>query len=203
MNQPTVSRTFLPNPLALLEAPSTEASQDMLARAARPSLLTSALPGPPRVRTFPHVVGNFPTVVLMPVPSMDEALDAVYRRLRRLLPDLEPMTQDPPQEAAGATTGPNRRIGERGVQGRKRDSPGPQVLRVTTVQPHRGYHISLSRTVAIRHPQIAPLTELLAERLKAVGSGFQVALAGLRSFTNDEDSRSFVSVMVTHGSSQR
>ncbi|GLI60564.1 hypothetical protein VaNZ11_002722, partial [Volvox africanus] len=203
MTEPTALRTALPNPLTLLEAPSTEASQDLLATAAEPSLLlTSALPGPPRVRTFPHVIGNFPTVVLLPVPGMDDALDAVYRRIRRLLPDLEPMTHDPPPESAGTGPGPYCRTGERSVRGGKQESPGPHVLQVTTVQPHRGYHISLSRTVAIRHPQIAPLTALLVERLKVIGSCFQVALAGLRSFTNDEGSRSFVSVMVTHGSSQ-
>ncbi|GLC59597.1 hypothetical protein PLESTB_001504400 [Pleodorina starrii] len=215
-------RAPLPNPLALLEAGSAEERYDLLAPAAAgtgPSLPLAGPPGPPRTRSFPHVVGNFPTVVLLPVPGLDEPLDALYRKVRRLLPDLEPMAQDAPPEAAAAAaaSGGGARglpvvVGVGGLQAQKAPAGGtapgalptahPGGLQRPTVQTHRGYHISLSRTVPVRHPQIAPLTEQLAERLGAMGSCFQVSLAGLRSFVNDEGSRSFVSVMATRGSEQ-
>ncbi|EFJ44917.1 hypothetical protein VOLCADRAFT_118507 [Volvox carteri f. nagariensis] len=217
-----IFRPILPNPLTLLEAASSEERHDLLAlgvvavgaphspselRKLPAAVAATALPGPARVRTFPHVVGNFPTVVLLPVPGMDEALDAVYRRVRRLLPDLEPMTQDLPPEAAANAAPPRSGGGGGGGGGRRDVALGEQQglyggLQGTPVQPHRGYHISLSRTVPIRHAQIAPLTALLAEGLSAVTRCFQVSLAGLRPFANDEGTRSFVSVMVTHGSEQ-
>ncbi|PNH04896.1 hypothetical protein TSOC_008861 [Tetrabaena socialis] len=176
----------LPNPLALLAAGSDAELLGALAVARDPApLLPPAAPA--RVRSFPHVVGNFPTVVLLPVQGMDEQLDGLYRRARRLLPDLEPMAQEPGPEAGGSGAPAGGRTGGGG------GAPAA----------HRGYHISLSRTVAIRQQQIAPLTALLAERLgAAVASPFPVSLCGLRSFANDEGSRSFLAVMATQGDQQ-
>ncbi|KXZ55275.1 hypothetical protein GPECTOR_3g412 [Gonium pectorale] len=163
------------------------ALQQLVAAAGAPAATVAAARNGPstRVRTFPHVVGNFPTVVMLQVAAgLTEPLDALYRKVRRLLPDLEPMAQDDgPAAAAG---------GLPGVPGREREG----------APPHRGYHISLSRTVPIRHPQIAPLTALLTEHLAVVDCGFTVALAGLRSFANDDGTRSFVSAMVTTGNDQ-
>ncbi|GFR39692.1 hypothetical protein Agub_g168 [Astrephomene gubernaculifera] len=222
------SRTpLLPNPLALLEASSNEERQSLLlSAAASASVAPGALlplqpplrgPSTARVRSFPHVVGNFPTVVLLPVVGREEALDAVYRKLRRVLPDLEPMSQDPDPAAAAAAAaasahapGSLRRAprgghlsslgnGSRGVAGGVAapvPPPPPQQ------QSQRGYHISLSRTVPIRHPQITPLTSQLSESLRDACGSFSVTLEGCRSFANDEGTRSFVSLMVTHGSAQ-
>ena len=60
------------------------------------------------------------------------------------------------------------------------------------------YHISLSRTVAIRREQISPLKAALKQSLIKCKRA-AVALKGLATFANDEGSRSFVSVMVEQG----
>eukprot|EP00198_Chlamydomonas_reinhardtii_P000822 XP_001690157.1 predicted protein [Chlamydomonas reinhardtii] len=116
--------------------------------------------------------------------ALEGALDALYRKLRRLIPDLEPVTK--PQEPAAAAGG----SGGGGRGGGRESSPAC----------NGGYHISLSRSVPITRAQIEPLTTQLAARLEAAGIGaFPLTLCGLRTFANDEGSRSFVSAMVATG----
>jgi hypothetical protein len=60
------------------------------------------------------------------------------------------------------------------------------------------YHISLSRTVAIRREQIGPLKAALKQGLSKCRRA-AIALKGLSTFANDEGSRTFVSLMVEQG----
>ncbi|KAG2444955.1 hypothetical protein HXX76_001691 [Chlamydomonas incerta] len=155
-------------------------------------------PAPPldpyggRVRRFPHVVGNYATVVLLPVQglALEGPLDALYRKLRRLLPDLEPTTQQQQPAAAAAAGGALAGGRGRGAGGGGREAAAPC---------NGGYHVSLSRPVPITRAQIEPLTSELSRRLAAAGSSFPLSLCGLRAFVNDEGTRSFVSAMVAAG----
>jgi hypothetical protein len=63
------------------------------------------------------------------------------------------------------------------------------------------YHISLSRTVAIRHEQISPLKEALRQQLSGQRR-FPCTLAGLRCFCNEDNSTTFISLMVSKGFDQ-
>ena len=120
-----------------------------------------------RVRSFPHVAGNFPTTVYVPIkliPEQVDALEAVYERLR-------------------AAMGPClQRLGAGGL------AKGGDFF-------ERG-HISLSRTVPTRREQRDPLLERLAKELQ-VGPGameetFPLVFEGLEVFENDEGTRCFV-----------
>jgi 2'-5' RNA ligase len=62
-------------------------------------------------------------------------------------------------------------------------------------------HISLSRTVALRQHQIDPFIQLLRSSFEEEHS-FEASLDGYEVFTNDEHSRSFMSLSVALGKSQ-
>ena len=127
-----------------------------------------------RVRNFPHVAGNFPTTVYVPVrlgPEQREALDAAYAQLRAALgPGLQPL-------AVGG-----------GV------SPGDFL---------EGGHISLSRTVPTRREQREALLGALSRKLQggatAVGGPFSLTFKGLEVFENDEGTRCFVAFALSGG----
>ena len=152
------------------------AAADMLARdpgdLRKDTAIRGRLAG--RVRNFPHVAGNFPTTVYVPVrlgPEQREVLDAAYAQLRAVVgPGLQPL-------AVGG-----------GV------SPG-DIL--------EGGHISLSRTVPTRREHREALLGALSRELQggatAVGGPFSLTFKGLEVFENDEGTRCFVAFALSSG----
>uniref|UniRef100_A0A6T7VCR0 U6 snRNA phosphodiesterase 1 n=1 Tax=Pyramimonas obovata TaxID=1411642 RepID=A0A6T7VCR0_9CHLO len=126
-----------------------------------------------RTRGFPHVVGNFPTHVFVRVAvpaKCKPALEALLVRLARAMPGLQPTrpTTNDPSLKRIANNGDGWVNGE--------------------------YHMSLSRTVAIRkHQQATLLRELRASLRRKVGS-FNVPLERLSVFVNDDRSRTFLAI---------
>ena len=125
-----------------------------------------------RVRSFPHVTGNFPTTVYIPIKLMPEQVDvleAVYERLRAAMgPCLQWLG------AGGLAKGGD--FFERG-------------------------HISLSRTVPTRREQRTPLLEGLAKELQggpeAMEETLPLVFEGLEVFQNDEGTRCFVAFLLS------
>ena len=127
-----------------------------------------------RVRTFPHVAGNFPTTVYVPirlVAAQREVMNAAYAQLRAVVgPGLQPL-------AVGGGL-----------------SPGDFL---------EGGHISLSRTVPTRREQREALLGALSRELQggtaAVGEPFSITFKGLEVFENDEGTRCFVAFPLSGG----
>ncbi len=69
----------------------------------------------------------------------------------------------------------------------------PSVLGGEEVHPVPDPHLSLSRTVVVKHHWIEPLSDSLKEKGSKQGA-FKVSLGGLEVFANEEGSRTFVAV---------
>lgn len=128
-----------------------------------------------KVRTFPHVEGNYATNVYIPVRlSVDQRqqLDTVITQLQGLVAEIQPVVENKDGQVRGGLN--------------------------STLAEAAQYHLSLSRTVPIKFYQIQPLVSDLRSRLKGISS-FEVSLAGLEVFLNDDRSRTFVAVNVSEG----
>jgi len=117
-----------------------------------------------RVRTFPHIEGNFATHVftdiLIPLECL-QPLESFLKLLQRHLPTLLPVEDGEGVTAAGVLARPL-------------------------------YHLSFSRTVAVKQGQIASLIASLREKLRrskpfAITLGHQIEI-----FTNDDRTRTFL-----------
>ncbi|KAK7115116.1 U6 snRNA phosphodiesterase 1-like [Littorina saxatilis] len=104
-----------------------------------------------RVRSFPHVAGNWASYVFIPVPP-DERLKSFVDQILVCLRPLNFERMD-------------------------------------------NLHISLSRTVSIRHHWIQPLTESLKEQFQKQYSCI-CDIGPLKMYTNDEKTRTFISLEV-------
>ncbi|KAK9915968.1 hypothetical protein WJX75_006688 [Coccomyxa subellipsoidea] len=128
-----------------------------------------------RIRTFEHVEGNYATHVhiTVNVPQRCAAsLEATLQQCKRSIPGLHPMMD---------TSLPKAR------------SLAPLVQAL--------YHLSLSRVVAIRYPQIEPLIASLRKHL-AKRQRFKVSFQQLEAFENEDSTRSFLSILVDEGFEQ-
>eukprot|EP00741_Cyanophora_paradoxa_P025680 tig00000388_g24783.t1 len=121
-----------------------------------------------RVRTFPHVVGNYPSYVYIPVRVSDELVRLVHSALDRVRAAL----------SAGAADG----------------SGPPEVKENTSAE----YHVSVSRTFVLRREQIAPFVASLRKAMRNTAR-YKAALSGVEFFTNEEQTRSFVSIPIRKG----
>ena len=145
------------------------------------------------VRSFAHVRGNWPTYICVRV----EASDAICQHLQVL--------SEAAQTAVAGTTAtkvpivssveyPTAQSGlEESLEQRiAAAASGSSVKR-------RGLlHLSLSRTVTLQHKQIEPFARDVIQALAQVPS-FHAVLQGCELFSNDEKTRSFVSLPVTNG----
>eukprot|EP01051_Picozoa_sp_SAG22_P005233 SAG22_NODE_303_length_12721_cov_3.439075_10_plen_297_part_00 len=121
-----------------------------------------------RLRQFGHVAGNWPTYAFIAVEPT-AALQATVRQLAAAISALLP----PP--ASGGPDGATRH------------------WMPVLCGPHEAYHLSLSRTFPLRLPEIDAFRCMLRLQLKP-RAPFTVTLDRLRLFTNDDRSRSFVSL---------
>jgi hypothetical protein len=127
-----------------------------------------------RVRSFPHVVGNYPGFVYLPM-SRIEGLEAAAVRATKI---------------AAAVLNQNWKLGcSRGNQ--------PLLHRITV----QNLHLSLSRTFALRYAQIKPVVELLRKHLNACPC-FDAAVSGVDLYSNDDKTRSFVGLSLSLGSTR-
>jgi 2'-5' RNA ligase len=115
-----------------------------------------------RVRSFPHVKGNFPGFVFVPIIGAGDALKAAAMQA---------------VEAAALVLGPSR---------------------VLHRIPLSEVHLSLSRTFAVRRPQIDSLVQLLRDQLHALPR-FTATLCGAALYSNDDASRTFVGLRLDGG----
>lgn len=190
-----------------------------------PSSLPAPLTAPPapshdgRVRAFPHVEGNYATAVyipLLPDAELQVFISAALAALRAHVPGLRPTLESPtvdatavhnsaPQaSAAGAAMAPPTVFGAAAAAAAGALPVGPLAGRSldgkagaagVAAPPAVPHHISLSRTAAVRMPQI----ESLVESLQRAGRRFaplELTLSGLKVFINDERTRTFLALPV-------
>lgn len=168
---------------------------------ARDSIMAAAAEGrrhESRVRTFPHVEGMYPTLVMVPVvlgpPELETLARCIYH-LQQLLPgQLHPLIpqlhhsqpecqqqQQPPKQATHASL--------------KRAQPHLEVQ-------SGDLHISLSHCVPVRFADLELLIGHLRESLQSCQRPDRVTLEGLSTFCNTECTRTFLSIPVVQGAKQ-
>eukprot|EP00736_Rhodelphis_marinus_P009336 Rmarinus@m.28511 len=116
-----------------------------------------------RIRSFPHVAGNFASHIYISISLDERSRRGLYHCLRKL------------------------RAAMHGV----------------TLEMHDmdSLHISLSRTVAIRSPQISHFVEGIREAVLH-SAAFQLSFGDFESYVNDEGTRSFLALSVSLGAKE-
>ncbi|KAL6763964.1 hypothetical protein V8C86DRAFT_2484777 [Haematococcus lacustris] len=139
-----------------------------------------------RVRTFPHVEGVYPTLVMVPVQLSTEeqaALARVLAAMQQLLPDLQPMSEQ-------------LRVA----------APGQQAAQVADAvrsicqgaSSTTSLHLSLSRVLPVPFRLLEELEGQLRDALAGT-AGAELTAQGLTSLVNDEGTRSFLALPLTKG----
>lgn len=135
-----------------------------------------------RVRSFPHIEGNYPTFVYIPVyitavDGLMPCADRLLQQFRDWLPGRQVYSiSELRDESSGDVTSSRRPL---------------ELI----------YHVSISRTVGVRQHQIDPLIDLLRSTLTPERS-FEASFGAYEVFTNDEHTRSFLSLSVVDGKSK-
>ncbi|GLT39880.1 hypothetical protein SLA2020_140470 [Shorea laevis] len=131
-----------------------------------------------RVRTFPHVEGNYALHVYIPVfiPSASKKeMGHFLKRVASLVPDLHVVDADVP------------------LNGLCKDEQ-----KLEQIALGRKFHISLGRTVPIRVHQIDSMVAILRQKLQ-FQQRYWINFNKWEVFVNDEHTRSFLSVEVLTG----
>ncbi|KAJ0961600.1 hypothetical protein J5N97_001097 [Dioscorea zingiberensis] len=150
-----------PPPLALLQVPKFND--------------TSAAPGASRIRSFPHVVGNYALHVYVPVlipPMVKKQLVLFVKRIAPVIPSLYVVDADIPVSELS-----------------KDDEKLEKVLL------GREFHISLGRTVPIGVHQIDSVVAMLRQKFLSQRR-YIIEFSKWDAFVNDEQTRSFLSLEV-------
>eukprot|EP00798_Chlamydomonas_sp_ICE-L_P004363 gene4363-14486_t len=181
--RPKQPRTVLPS-ADMLFSSNPEASLAAMQHV----VSTAAMERPPnyngRVRSFIHVEGDFPTLLMIPVdlpPDTRTSLALQVEKVKALMPDL--ITLISGSNATSHAPAHAKKVACPRTAG--------------SANPQAPLHISLSRTVAIRYHQIQVLTEKLRKALQHVPR-LQVTLKGLCTFVNEDRSRTFLSAPVVN-----
>ncbi|XP_058207479.1 uncharacterized protein LOC131320698 isoform X2 [Rhododendron vialii] len=130
---------------------------------------------PSRVRSFPHVEGNYALHVYIPVripPTPKKELTQFLKRVSSLVPGLNAIDVDIPLEVLC-----------------------PDDLKLEQVSLGRVFHISLGRTVPIRVHQIESVVAMLRQKLQ-FQRRYLIDFSEWEVFVNDDCTRSFLSVEV-------
>ncbi|XP_068656093.1 uncharacterized protein [Aristolochia californica] len=158
------SASLPPPPLALLDPPS--------------SLVHSQTSHGGRLRSFPHVEGNYALHVYIPVllpPATRKELVPVMRKVASLVPDLHVVDVDIPLSDLCN-----------------------DVERLQLVALEREFHISLGRTVPIRVHQIDSIVSMLREKLQSIKK-YSMDFSKWEVFVNADQTRTFLAMEVTAG----
>ncbi|RAL51345.1 hypothetical protein DM860_010847 [Cuscuta australis] len=156
-----------PPPISLLDSPTSLGSLDYLK-----SCQTN------RIRSFPHVEGNYALHVYIPVliPSAPrKELAQFLERVTTLFPDLNVVDVDVPL---------SNLVRDKG--------------KLEQVALGREFHISLGRTVPIRVHQINSVVSMLRQRLQ-FQKRYWINFNKWEVFVNDDQSRTFLSLEVITG----
>ncbi|XP_058104102.1 uncharacterized protein LOC131248070 [Magnolia sinica] len=152
-----------PPPIALIQSP--------------PPLAYCQTSQESRVRSFPHVEGNYALHVFIPVlipPVIKKELILALKRVASLVPSLHAVDVDIPLSDMC-----------------KDDGLLEQFL-------GREFHISLGRTVPIRVHQIGSVVTMLRQKLQSQNRNW-IDFSKWEVFVNDDQTRSFLSMEVTAG----
>ncbi|XP_044502005.1 U6 snRNA phosphodiesterase-like isoform X1 [Mangifera indica] len=165
----TTSLPLPPPPLSLLTPPNSLGTVDYL---------TSSQPQPSRLRSFPHVEGNYALHVYIPVtvPSASKKeLAQLLKKVSSIVPGLHAVDIDIPLSSLCED-----------------DS------KFQLVTLGRQFHISLGRTVPIRVHQIDSIVAMLRQKLQCQRR-FWIDFSQWEVFINDDCTRSFLSIEVLTG----
>lgn len=146
---------------------------DLLTASNSPYLLEMTESHSGRIRSFPHVAGNYALHVYIPVP-----LSVIARR------QLEPLMKK------ALTIAPELKLMEMELLRHATSVEASHELKLA-----KEYHISLSRTVPIRLQQINSIVAVLQNKFDSQ-KGFWLELNQWETFVNDEQTRSFLSLEV-------
>lgn len=176
-------------------------------------------PEPPRVRIFPHVEGNYATVVYI---TVEEPAQAQLQELALdLLSNVSAATADSSASvlhlwptfpwsstydtaaapAAAAASAPAQQQSSAREQQSPQQQEAPADSQQQQQQQSLPLHISISRTVPIKRIQADSLQAALTKQLKPF-KACRVQLQGLLCLVNDPGSRSFMGVKVAAGEKQ-
>lgn len=134
-----------------------------------------------RIRSFPHVEGNYALHVYIPVnisSIAEKQLAPSIKKAGMLVPELYGIDTDLPLCSAYL-----------------KSNDGAQVHAPVLA---RQYHISLSRTVAIRKHQIDSIVAMLRHKLRSQ-KRYWIEFGKWEVFINDDQTRSFLAMEVTTG----
>ncbi|KAK6262079.1 hypothetical protein QUC31_007895 [Theobroma cacao] len=163
----TLSSPLPPPPLSLLDPPNALGSLDYL-QTGQPS----------RVRSFPHVEGNYALHVYIPVyiPSTSKKeIGKFLKRVATFVPGLHVVDIDVPLN----------------ILCKEED-------KLEQVALGREFHISLGRTVPIRVHQIDSIVTILRQKLQ-FQKRYWIDFNKWEVFVNDDHTRSFLSLEVIRG----
>ncbi|EFJ23408.1 hypothetical protein SELMODRAFT_442940 [Selaginella moellendorffii] len=135
-----------------------------------------------RKRTFPHVEGNFPSYVNIPVPvtlGARNVLESLLGKASSMMPQLRGMDDDI-------------------VVSFKRRDTTSRSNADSGIQLAKEFHISLSRTVPIRVHQIDTLIPLLRHKFESQ-KRFWIEFGRWEVYLNDDRSRTFLGLEVVSG----
>lgn len=156
-----------PPPISLLNPPNSIGTFDYL-QSSQPS----------RVRTFPHVEGNYALHVYIPVHIPSEVKKELVQFLRKvtsLVPGLHVVDADIPLNML-----------------LKDDQ------KLVQVALGREFHISLGRTVPLRVHQIDSVVTMLRQKLQ-LQKRYWIDFSKWEVFVNDDQTRSFLSLEIIKG----
>lgn len=134
-----------------------------------------------RIRSFPHVEGNYALHVYIPVnisSIAEKQLSPFIKKAAMLTPELYGIDTDLPLCSAYL-----------------KSNDGAQVHVPTLAKQ---YHISLSRTVAVRVHQIDSIVAMLRHKLRSQ-KRYWIEFGKWEVFINDDQTRSFLAMEVTTG----
>lgn len=134
-----------------------------------------------RIRSFPHVEGNYALHVYIPVNitfTAEKQLAPFIKKAGMLVPELYGIDTDLPLCSAYL-----------------KNNDGAQVHAPVLAKQ---YHISLSRTVAIRKHQIDSIVAMLRHKLRSQ-KRYWIEFGKWEVFINDDQTRSFLAMEVTTG----
>ncbi|GMH02543.1 hypothetical protein Nepgr_004382 [Nepenthes gracilis] len=130
-----------------------------------------------RIRSFPHVEGNYALHVFIPVliPQPTKELAQFLKRVSAHVPDLHAVDIDIPLHSLCNDD-----------------------QRLEHVSLGREFHISLGRTVPIRVHQIGSMVTMLRQNLQSQRR-YWIDFSKWEVFVNDDRTRTFLSIEVTSG----
>ncbi|CAL1405597.1 unnamed protein product [Linum trigynum] len=165
--QSTARKKLPPPPVSLLTPPNSIGSTDFF----QPSQ-------PSRLRSFPHVEGNYAVHVYIPVhipPASKKEVALFLKQLSPLVPDLHVVDADVPLNIL---------------------CQDEQKLEQFAVG--REFHVSLGRTVPIRVHQIDSVVSMLRQKLQSPRR-YWIDFNKWEVFVNDDQTRTFLSIEVVTG----